>query len=123
MELLGIADTGLDAEITRRAALDWMDRFGPRLRGIISADDSMAQLGIDRAVAERGRADLVLVACGATAQGMRRIKERPGSRPSPGSPPTWTAALPIQVAVDWFNGLAVRARYAISRSTSWTRRT
>jgi ABC-type sugar transport system substrate-binding protein/AraC-like DNA-binding protein len=106
MELLGIADTGLDAEITRRAALAWIDRFGPRLRGIISADDSMAQLGIDRAVAERGRGDLVLVACGATAQGMRRIKDG-RLQAITWQPPDLDGALPIQVAVDWFNGLAV----------------
>jgi ABC-type sugar transport system substrate-binding protein/AraC-like DNA-binding protein len=106
MELLGMADSGLDAERTHRAALEWIDRFGERLRGIICADDSLAQLGIDRAAAERGREDLIRVACGATAMGMRAIKDG-RLRAITWQPPDLDGALPIQVAVDWFNGLSV----------------
>jgi ABC-type sugar transport system substrate-binding protein/AraC-like DNA-binding protein len=106
MELLGMADTGLGTEATRSSVLGWLDRFGSRLRGIICADDSLAQLGVNRALAERGREDVIRVANGATAMGMRFIKE--GSlRAITYQPPDLDGSLPIRVAVDWFNGLEV----------------
>jgi ABC-type sugar transport system substrate-binding protein/AraC-like DNA-binding protein len=106
MELLDMADTGLDTELTYRIALGWIERFGARLKGIICADDSLAQMGINRAVREKGRDDLVRVACGATAQGMRSIKEGELDAITY-QPPELDGELPIQVAVDYFNGLNV----------------
>jgi ABC-type sugar transport system substrate-binding protein/AraC-like DNA-binding protein len=106
MELLDVADTGLGTEATRLAVRSWLDRFGDRLKGVISADDSLAQLGINRALAEAGREDVIRVANGATSMGMRFIKE--GSlKAITWQPPELDGALPIRVAVDWFNGLAV----------------
>ncbi|MEI6875879.1 MAG: substrate-binding domain-containing protein [Spirochaetota bacterium] len=106
MELLDMAETGLDTEATRRSVLEWVDRFGGRLGGIISADDSLAQLGVNRALAERGRDDVIRVANGSTAMGMRFIKE--GSlKAITWQPPDLDGSLPIRVAVDWFNGLSV----------------
>ena len=46
------------------------------------------------------------VACGATAQGMRSIKEGELDAITY-QPPELDGALPVRVAVDWFNGLSV----------------
>jgi ABC-type sugar transport system substrate-binding protein/AraC-like DNA-binding protein len=106
MELLDAAETGLGTEATRRATLGWVDRFGDRLRGIICADDSLAQMGVNRALAERGREDVVRVANGSTVMGMRFLKE--GSlKAITYQNPALDGSLPIRVAVDWFNGLEV----------------
>jgi ABC-type sugar transport system substrate-binding protein/AraC-like DNA-binding protein len=106
MVLLDTADTGLDMEASRTAVLGWIDRFGPRLKGIISADDSLVQLGINRALAARGCKNVVRVANGATSMGLRFLKD--GNLDAmTWQPPDLDGSLPIRVAVDWFNGLAV----------------
>ncbi|MGA2545516.1 MAG: substrate-binding domain-containing protein [Rectinemataceae bacterium] len=106
MELLDMADTGLGTETTREAVLAWIDRFGGGLKGIICADDALAQLGVNQALGLRGREDVIRAANGATSMGMRFIKE--GSLNAiTWQPPDLDGAISIQVAVDYFNGLAV----------------
>ncbi|MFZ2782185.1 MAG: substrate-binding domain-containing protein [Rectinemataceae bacterium] len=106
MEFLDAQTTGLRTDTTRETVLAWLDRYGGRLKGIISADDSLAQLGINKALAERGRDDVIRVACGATPMGMRFLKEGSLSAIT-FQPPELDGALPVHVAVDWFNGLTV----------------
>lgn len=106
MELLGEADTGLDTGSTKTVVEGWLSRFGGKLRGIISADDALAQLGINQAVEEGGRDDVIRVANGATAMGMRFTKEGKLSAIT-WQPPELDGALPIRTAADWFNGLEV----------------
>jgi ABC-type sugar transport system substrate-binding protein/AraC-like DNA-binding protein len=106
MELLDMAETGLGTESTRGAVLGWVERFGGRLKGIICADDALAQLGVNQALERTGREDVIRVANGATSIGMRFIKEGSLSAIT-WQPPDLDGALSIQVAVDWFNGLAV----------------
>jgi ABC-type sugar transport system substrate-binding protein/AraC-like DNA-binding protein len=108
MELLDSAATSLRTDTTRATVLAWTERFGARLRGIISADDSLAQLGINQALLEAGRQDIVRVACGATSMGLRFLRE--GSLAAiTAQSPELDGALPIRVAVDWWNGLDVEA--------------
>jgi ABC-type sugar transport system substrate-binding protein/AraC-like DNA-binding protein len=106
MELLDMAETGLGTEATRTAVLGWVTRFGGRLKGIICADDALAQLGVNQALEATGREDVIRVANGATSMGMRFIKEGSLSAIT-WQPPDLDGALSIHVAVDWFNGLAV----------------
>ncbi|MDA8410462.1 MAG: substrate-binding domain-containing protein [Treponema sp.] len=106
MELLDVADTGLDTSATKDAVLAWLRRFGKKLGGIISADDSLAQLGVNLALEESGREDILRVANGATTMGMRFIKEGKLAAITWQSPEL-DGALAIRTAADWFNGLAV----------------
>jgi ABC-type sugar transport system substrate-binding protein/AraC-like DNA-binding protein len=106
MELLDMADSGLSTEATRLSVLGWVERFGDRLKGIICADDSLAQLGVNKALAQTGREDVIRVANGATAMGMRFIKEGL-LKAITWQPPDLDGAISIRVAVDWFNGLAL----------------
>lgn len=106
MVLLDSRATSLRTDLTRETVLEWLGRFGRDLRGIISADDSLAQLGINQALAESGREDILRVACGATTMGLRFLRE--GSLAAiTAQSPELDGALPVRVAVDWWNGLDV----------------
>jgi ABC-type sugar transport system substrate-binding protein/AraC-like DNA-binding protein len=106
MELLDSRATSLRTDVTKQTVHEWLASFGDRLRGIISADDSLAQLGINQALAEGGRGDVIRVACGATGMGLRFLRE--GSlKAITAQSPELDGALPVRVAVDWWNGLDV----------------
>jgi len=106
MVLLDMASTDLDEEITCRQVKQWISRYGDELKGIVSADDSVTQMGINRALEETGRSDIVRVASGSTPTGISLVRD--------GSLHAITyqlaeqdGALPVRVAVDWFNGLEI----------------
>jgi len=106
MTLLAMASTQLDEEQTYHQVRGWLQQFGNRLQGIVSADDNRTQLGINRALLEYGRSDIVRVANGSTPTGIRLVGE--------GELDAITfqlaeqdGALPIKLASDWFSGLAI----------------
>lgn len=106
LRLLDMRFTGFNREHTRRVVHEWIDRYGEELVGIISADDSLPQEGINRALAERGREDIVRVANGATRRGLGFVRN--GTlRAVTCQPPELDGALPVKVAADWFRGLRV----------------
>ncbi len=106
MVLLDSRATRLRTDLTRAAVEEWLSIFGDRLCGIICADDALAQLGINQALAAAGREDVIRVACGATAMGLRCLRE--GSLAAiTAQSPELDGALPIRVAVDYWNGLDV----------------
>jgi len=106
MHLLEMVSTGFDPEETRRVVQDWLRRFGDDLVGIVSADDYLAQMGINQALAHVGREEVVRVANGSTTVGLDMI--RSGSLHAVTfQSATADGGLAIRAAVDWFNGLEV----------------
>ncbi len=106
MKLLAMHSTYLDTEKTYQVVRNWLDQFSEGLKGIVSADDNLAQLGINRALSDKKRDDIVKVANGSTRIGIRMLKEGKLDAITFQSAEL-DGALPIQVAVDWFNGLEV----------------
>ncbi len=106
MKLLAMDSTYLDTEKTYGLVKGWLRRFGSELQGIVSADDNLVQTGINKATAEEGRDDIVKAANGSTRIGIRMLKEGRLDAITFQSAEL-DGALPVQVAVDWFNGLEV----------------
>lgn len=103
MKLLVAQTTDLEAEKTMQVVSDWITRFGPELKGMVSADDSGAQIGINEAIRNANREDIVRVSAGNSKVGMDFIKEGTlhaitfQSAESDG-------ALPVHLAAEWFSG-------------------
>lgn len=106
MELLDMTSTGLDRETSYRQVKRWNRKYGSRLTGIVSADDSVCQLGINQALAEDGRQDVVRVAAGSTPTGIRLLQEG-GVDAITYQLPRKDGALSIDVARNWFNGARI----------------
>ncbi len=106
MELLAVHSTYLDREKTYSLVKEWLQQFGRALQGIVSADDNLVQMGINKATAESGRDDIIKVANGSTRAGIRMLKEGKIDAITFQSAEL-DGALPVQVAVDWFNGLEI----------------
>jgi len=115
MTCLDVRYTELDRERTRLAVLTWLDRYGDRLKGIVSADDAAPVEGIMRALAERRREDVVCVANGATRRGFEFLKAGTLKAVTYQSP-VMDGMLAVSTAADWFAGIAVEPiRYLPSR--------
>ena len=108
MELLAMESTSLNTRKTYQVVMHWLNKFGDNLKGIVSADDNLAQLGINKALSVKERDDIVKVANGSTRVGIRMLKEGKLDAITFQSAEL-DGALPIQVAIDWFNGLRVPA--------------
>jgi len=103
MECLDMQPTGLEAEKTMQVVSDWTTRFGPKLKGIVSADDSGAQIGINEAIKNAGREDVIRVAAGNSKVGMDAVKAGTLSAITYQSPES-DGAVPMKLAADWFSG-------------------
>lgn len=106
LTLLDMKYTNFNREESKKVVLEWIDTYGSELVGIISADDSIAQEGINRAIEERSREDIVCVANGATRKGLGFIQKGSLSGVT-FQPPERDGALAVKLAVDWFKGLRV----------------
>ena len=103
MKCLDMQTTMLNSDKTAPVVAGWIAKYGPELKGIVSADDSGAQIGINDACAKAGREDIIRVAAGNSRIGMDFIKD--------GTLQAITyqnaeadGALPMKLAADWFNG-------------------
>ncbi len=106
MKLLAMESTNLDSSNTYKVVKKWLNEYGNEIRGIVSADDNLVQIGINKALTEAGREDIIRVASGSTQTGIRMLKDSKLDAITFQSAEL-DGALPIQVAVDWFNGLIV----------------
>jgi AraC-like DNA-binding protein len=106
MTCLDVRYADLDRERSRMAVLAWIDRYGDRLRGIVSADDASTMEGVKRALSERGRSDIICVANGATRRGFELVKDGTLKAITYQSPEL-EGMLAIRTAADWFSGIAV----------------
>ncbi len=115
MACLDLRYTELARERSRLAVLTWLDRYGDRLKGIVSADDAAPVEGIMRALAERHREDVICVANGATRRGFEFLKDGALKAVTYQSP-VMDGMLAVSTAADWFAGIAVEhIRYLPSR--------
>ena len=100
---------GFEADKTMQLVSDWLTRFGPKLKGIIAADDSAQSLGIAEALKKAGRNDVLVVAAGNSKVGMDLVKEGKlfaiTYQTAEGD-----GALAVKTAADWFNGKTVEVR-------------
>ena len=103
MKCLDMQTTWLKAEKTAQVVAGWITKYGSELKGIVSADDSIAQTGINEACKNAGRENIIRVAAGNSKVGMEAIKA--------GTLQAITyqnaeadGALPMKLAADWFNG-------------------
>lgn len=103
MVCLDMQPTGLEAEKTMQVVSDWITRYGPKLKGIASADDSGAQIGIDQAVNNAHRPDIVRVAAGNSKVGMDAVSSGELAAIT-FQPAESDGAVPMKLAADWFRG-------------------
>jgi ribose transport system substrate-binding protein len=103
MKCLDMQTTMLEAEKTAQVVSGWITKYGPELKGIVSADDSGAQIGINEACKNAARGDIVRVAAGNSKVGMDFIKAGSLQAITYQSPEA-DGALPMKLAADWFNG-------------------
>jgi ribose transport system substrate-binding protein len=103
MKCLDMQTTMLNSDKTTPVVAGWIAKYGKDIKGLASADDSGAQIGINDACAKAGREDIVRVAAGNSKVGMDFIKA--------GTLHAITyqnaeadGALPMKLAADWFNG-------------------
>jgi ribose transport system substrate-binding protein len=106
MECLAKETSNLKAPETTTLVASWLTRFGPRLKGIISADDSGAMSGIAAALKQAGRQDVVVVAAGNSGTGMGYI-DRGELYAMTYQSAEADGALPIYLAARWFSGKAL----------------
>jgi len=103
MRLLEKQTTKLEAEKTMQVVADWLTKYGQDLKGIVSADDSGAQIGINQAARNAGREDIIRVAAGNSKVGMDFVKAGTLHAITYQSAEA-DGALPMKLAADWFCG-------------------
>jgi len=103
MKCLDMQTTMLEAEKTTQVVADWITKYGDQLKGIVSADDSGAQIGNNEACKNAKREDIVRVAAGNSKVGMDFIKAGTLHAITYQSAEA-DGALPLKLAADWFNG-------------------
>jgi ribose/xylose/arabinose/galactoside ABC-type transport system permease subunit/ABC-type sugar transport system substrate-binding protein len=103
MTCLDMQPTGLEAEKTMQVVSDWITRYGKELNGIVSADDSGAQIGINEACKNAHREDIIRVAAGNSKVGMDSVKAGTLAAITYQSPEA-DGAVPMKLAADWFSG-------------------
>ena len=108
MKLLAKQTTDLEAEKSMQVVSDWITRFGPELKGIFSADDSGAQTGINQAVQNANRQDIIRVAAGNSKVGMDFIKQGQLHAVTYQTA-EGVGALAMLLAAEWFSGRDIPA--------------
>ncbi len=103
MRLLDMQSTDLKTEETKTQVAAWLKKYGQDLKGIISADDSKAMVGIVEALKEAGRTDVVCVAAGSSRTGLQYIRQGLLHAVTYQSA-EGDGALPIFIAAQWFRG-------------------
>ena len=104
MECMEKAYTEFSREKTKSLIMAWIRKHGSALRGIISADQTTALQGIVDALEETGRTEIVVVAQGHCRISLDFVKEGKVSATTY-QPGEIDGALPIAMAVDYFNGI------------------
>ena len=106
MHVLAMQTTDLDSEKSNQVVSGWITRFGPQLKGIVSADDSGTQVGINEAVRNANREDIIRVSAGNSKVGMDFLKTGELQAITYQSPEA-DGALPMKLAADWFSGKTI----------------
>jgi ABC-type sugar transport system substrate-binding protein len=116
MTCLDMQSTDLKTEETKTQVAAWLKKYGKDLKGIVSADDSKAQVGIAEALRDAGRGDVVCVAAGTSRTGLNLIQEGRLHAVTYQSAEA-DGALPIEIAARWFRGETVgRSVYYLQKA-------
>jgi ABC-type sugar transport system substrate-binding protein/AraC-like DNA-binding protein len=112
-------DGVFDPGIARELVAGWLSRFGADLKGIVGPDDDILVDGINAALAEAGREDIIRVGAGSTQKGMQLVREGK-LHAITFQPAQADGTLAMKIAVDWFNGLDIEPinympKYIITR--------
>ncbi|GMA60738.1 sugar ABC transporter substrate-binding protein [Alicyclobacillus fastidiosus] len=103
MHVLAMQTGQLNATVSQQLTSNWITRFGSQLKGIMSADDSNSQIGINQAVQNAHREDIVRVAAGNSKIGMQALQSGQVVAISYQSA-QGDGALPVYEAAQWFDG-------------------
>jgi len=103
MKCLEMQTTDLEAEKSMQTVSAWISKYGQDLKGIVSADDSGAQIGINEACRAAKREDIIRVAAGNSKVGMDFIQAGTLHAITYQSAEA-DGALPMKLAADWFSG-------------------
>jgi ribose transport system substrate-binding protein len=115
MKCLDMQATDLKTEETKTQVSAWLKKHGSQLKGIISADDSKAMVGIVEALKVAGRDDVICVSAGSSRTGLTYIKEGKLHAVTYQSA-EGDGALPIEIAARWFRGEKIeRAIYYLKK--------
>lgn len=106
MKCLQMQTTMLEAEKTRDVVSGWLTQYGTELKGIVSCDDTGCQVGINQAVKDAGREDIIRVAAGNSKVGMDFVKEGRLHAITYQSSEA-DGAIPMKLAADWLQGKPV----------------
>jgi len=96
----------LEKQKSRELVSGWIKKYGHELKGIVSCDDSDTLIGINEAIAEAEREDIIRVSAGNSKIGMDYIKEGKLHAETYQSA-EGDGALPVEMAIDWWNGLQI----------------
>ena len=110
MELLDMTTTNMEAEATMQIVSDWITRFGDDLKGLICADDNSVFIGVEEALRNAGREDIIVAGAGNSKVGMEAIQNGTAHAITYQSPEIG-GAIAVKLAADWFNGLEVGSYY------------
>lgn len=106
MKCLQMQTTMLDAEKSRDVVSGWLTQYGRELKGIVSCDDSGCMVGINQAVKDAGREDILRISAGNSKVGMDFVKEG-RLQASTYQSAEADGAIPMKMAADWFYGKPV----------------
>ena len=95
-----------DPAIAQRLVSGWIEEYGDDLKGIVSPDDDIVIDGINEALRMAGREDIIRVGAGSSQKGMQLVKQGDLHAITFQSAQA-DGALPMKIAVDWFNGLDI----------------
>ncbi|HEY9594193.1 MAG TPA: substrate-binding domain-containing protein [Spirochaetia bacterium] len=95
-----------DPQIARELVAGWLRDFGPELRGIVVPDDDIVVDGVNAALVDAGREDVIRVGAGSTQKGMQLVREGK-LHAITFQPAQADGALALKIAVDWLNGLDI----------------
>ena len=106
MICLEYASTGMSEEKTYRKTMEWMKKFGSRIKGIVTSDSLVVQRGVNQALMETGRDDIICVSHSSSPQAMEFIK-RGILKATTYQSGIIDGIISMETAVDWFNGFEI----------------
>lgn len=106
MKFLAMQTAELESEKAKDIVSGWITRFGSELKGISCADDSGSQVGVNEAIKNANREDIIRVAAGNSKVGMDFVKEGRLHAITYQSPEA-DGAIPMKLAADWFYGKSI----------------
>lgn len=106
MKCLDKRTTDMDRKKSEETVLEWINKYGKNLNGIISADDAETLIGANKAIVQTNREDIIRVGVCHSKAGLDGVKEGKIHAITFQSA-EGDGALAIESAIDWFNGLNI----------------